>query len=95
MTGGQLGGQQIASVTVAVTILTTILVVAAFLVPIIYSGKWNHPCTNFKTFQKMQISLPGNRPDILLAYKLCQLNPAWANFTTNFQSWCTDNESYS
>ena len=40
MTGGQLGGQQIASVTVAVTILTTILVVAAFLVPIIYSGKW-------------------------------------------------------
>ena len=30
---------------------------------------------------------PGNRPDILLAYNLCQLNPAWCNFTNNFQSW--------
>ena len=44
---GQAGGQKIASATVFVTILTTILVLAAFLVPIICSGKLIHKFQNF------------------------------------------------
>ena len=82
---GQAGGQKIASATVFVTILTTILVLAAFLVPIIYFGKWIHKFQNFLEDAHFQLS--GNRPDIILAYKLCQLNPVWTNFTANFHSW--------